>query len=34
VANAAEMLAVARKNFAGACLMPPFDHYEMLSDLL
>ena len=34
VANAAEMLAVARKNFAGACLMPPFDHYEVLFDLL
>ena len=34
VANAAEMLAVARKEFAGACLMPPFDHYEVLFDLL
>lgn len=34
VANAAEMLAVARKLFAGACLMPPFDHYEVLPELL
>ena len=33
-ANAAEMLAVARKHFAGACLMPPFDHYEVLFDIL
>jgi homocysteine S-methyltransferase len=33
-ANAREMLAVARKHFAGACLMPPFDHYEVLFDIL
>jgi len=34
LANAAEMLALARKLFSGACLMPPFDHYEMLHELL
>jgi homocysteine S-methyltransferase len=33
-ANAREMLAVARHHFAGACLMPPFDHYEVLFDIL
>jgi methylenetetrahydrofolate reductase (NADPH) len=33
-ANAGEMLAVARRSFAGACLMPPFDHYEVLLDIL
>ena len=34
VANAREMLAIARRHFAGACLMPPFDHYEVLFDFL
>ena len=34
VANAGEMLAIAHRCFAGACLMPPFDHYEVLSDIL
>jgi methylenetetrahydrofolate reductase (NADPH) len=34
VANARQMLAVARQHFAGACLMPPFDHYEVLFDIL
>jgi methylenetetrahydrofolate reductase (NADPH) len=33
-ANAREMLALARQHFAGACLMPPFDHYEVLFDIL
>jgi len=33
-ANAGEMLAIARRRFAGACLMPPFDHYEVLLDIL
>ena len=33
-ANAAEMLAVARTLFSGACLMPPFDHFEVLFELL
>jgi len=33
-ANAREMLAVARQHFAGVCLMPPFDHYEVLFDIL
>jgi methylenetetrahydrofolate reductase (NADPH) len=34
VTNAREMIAVARHLFAGACLMPPFDHYEVLFDIL
>jgi homocysteine S-methyltransferase len=34
VANASEMLAVARQHFAGACLMPPFDHYDVLFEIL
>ncbi|RLC05091.1 MAG: homocysteine methyltransferase [Deltaproteobacteria bacterium] len=32
--NAREMLAAARERFAGACIMPPFDHYEVLEDIL
>lgn len=32
--NAREMLAVAREHFAGVCIMPPFDHYELLFDIL
>jgi homocysteine S-methyltransferase len=32
--NAREMLATAQKRFAGACIMPPFDHYEVLEDIL
>lgn len=34
IEGAREMLAVACSLFAGACLMPPFDHYEVLFDLL
>ncbi len=34
IANARQMLEYARSNFAGACLMPPFDHYEILADIL
>ena len=33
-ANAREMLALAREGFAGACIMPPFDHYEVLANIL
>jgi len=33
-ANACKMLAIARERFAGACIMPPFNHYEILSDIL
>jgi len=33
-ANARKMLAAARQYLAGACLMPPFDHFEMLFDIL
>ena len=33
-ANAREMVALARDRFSGACIMPPFDHYEVMSDIL
>ena len=33
-ANAREMVAVARDRFSGVCIMPPFDHYEVLLDIL
>ena len=32
--NAREMLKTALERFAGACVMPPFDHYEVLEDIL
>lgn len=34
IAGARDMLAVARQWFAGACIMPPFDHFEILSGIL
>jgi methylenetetrahydrofolate reductase (NADPH) len=34
IAGARKMLAIARRWFAGACIMPPFDHYEVLADIL
>jgi methylenetetrahydrofolate reductase (NADPH) len=34
LANAREMFALARKRFAGACLMPPFGRYELLGEIL
>jgi homocysteine S-methyltransferase len=34
VSNAREMLAIGRRRFAGACVMPPFDRYEMLHPIL
>jgi homocysteine S-methyltransferase len=33
-ANAREMVDTARSRFAGACIMPPFDHYEVMADIL
>jgi methylenetetrahydrofolate reductase (NADPH) len=33
-ANAREMVTIARQEFAGACIMPPFDHYEVLFDII
>ena len=33
-ANAREMLTTARHRFTGACIMPPFDHYEVMGDIL
>ncbi|MFZ0241478.1 MAG: methylenetetrahydrofolate reductase [Desulfobacterales bacterium] len=32
--NAVEVLNLARERFAGACIMPPFDRYETLADML
>jgi len=34
VANAREMVSLARSRFAGACIMPPFDHYEIMPEIL
>ena len=34
IANAREVLQLARKHFAGACLMPPFDRFDMLTPIL
>ncbi len=34
IQNAKEVLALAREHFAGACIMPPFDHYEVMPDIL
>jgi len=34
IANAREMLNLARERLAGACLMPPFDRFEMLTSML
>ncbi len=34
LSKAREMLGVARKRFAGACIMPPFDHYEVMETIL
>jgi methylenetetrahydrofolate reductase (NADPH) len=34
IAHAAEMLALARRWFAGALLMPPFGHYEVVDHIL
>ncbi len=33
-AQAKEMLTLARKYFAGACVMPPFDRFEILNGIL
>jgi len=34
IAIAREVLNLARERFAGACLMPPFDRFEMLGNIL
>jgi len=34
IRNAIEMLGVARQLFAGACIMPPFGHYEVVTQML
>lgn len=32
--NAKMMVSLARERFAGVCVMPPFDHYEVLAKIL
>ncbi len=34
VSQAKEMLCLAKTIFSGACIMPPFDRYEILKDIL
>jgi methylenetetrahydrofolate reductase (NADPH) len=34
ITGARRMMAIARRWFAGACIMPPFDHYEVLAGIL
>jgi len=34
VSQAKEMLELAKTMFSGACIMPPFDRYEILKDIL
>lgn len=34
ILNAREMLDIAKENFAGACIMPPFDHYDVMPEIL
>ncbi|RTZ98405.1 MAG: homocysteine methyltransferase [Deltaproteobacteria bacterium] len=34
VANAREMLSAARDFFAGVCIMPPFNHYEVMTEIV
>ncbi len=34
IANAREMLYIAKEKFAGACIMPPFDHYEVMPKII
>ena len=34
VANAREILGLARQSYAGACLMPPFERFDILNQIL
>jgi len=34
IQNAREVLTLAREHFAGACIMPPFDHFEVMAEIL
>lgn len=34
IENAREMLAIAREYFSGACIMPPFDRFDIMPDIL
>jgi len=31
---AKEILSAAKQHFSGACIMPPFDHFEVMADIL
>ena len=33
IENSREMLALARKNFSGTCIMPPFERFDILPDI-
>jgi len=33
-ANAREMLAAARESFAGVCIMPPFNHHDVMAEII
>jgi homocysteine S-methyltransferase len=34
IENARDMLAIAREHFSGACIMPPFDRFDIMHDIL
>ena len=34
IENARQMLGLAREYFSGACIMPPFDRFDIMSDIL
>ncbi len=34
IVNAGEVFAVASELFAGACIMPPFDHFEVMPEII
>jgi len=34
IENARQMLAIAREYFSGACIMPPFDRFDIMLDIL
>ena len=34
VSHARQMLELAKEMYSGACIMPPFDRFEILTDIL
>ena len=34
IMNARQMLAVARRHFAGVCVMPPFHRFDLMAEVL